>query len=70
MSYWFAYRVYDRLIDITPGSAILEGPYESYEKAKEVKVSIRGSDMQKTSIFNASSEDDAKDKLKNETWMV
>ena len=70
MNYWFAYRVYDRSIDISPGSAVLEGPYESYEKAKEVKISIRGSDIQKTSIFKASSEEEANEILKNETWMV
>jgi len=70
MDYWFAYRVFDRSIDISPGSEILEGPFDSYEKAKKVKVSIRGSDMQKTSIFKASSKSEAESKLKNETWMV
>ena len=70
MDYWFAYRVFDKSIDISPGSGILEGPFDLYEEAKKVKVSIRGSDMQKTSIFKASSKSEAESKLKNETWMV
>ncbi len=70
MCYWFGYRVFDRSIDLSPGSEILEGPFDSYENAKNEKISIRGSDMQKTSIFKASSEDKAKEQLKNENWMV
>lgn len=70
MSYWFAYRVYDSNIDLKPGSPILEGPFESYEEAKKEKVSIRGSDMQKTSIFPAENKLEAKEFLKKETWMV
>ncbi len=70
MSYWFAYRVNDKNIDISPGSAIIEGPFESYDKAKKIKENIRGSDMEKTSIFKAESKLDAEEKLKKETWMV
>ena len=70
MNYWFAYRVFDRSIDINPGSAILEGPFETYESAKEIKIAIRGGDMQKTSIFTAPSEDEAKKKIEKETWIV
>ena len=70
LSYWFAYRVFDRNIDINPGAEILEGPFESYELAKSEKIKIRGSDMQKTSIFPAASKNDAEIHLPNETWMV
>lgn len=70
MSYWFAYRVYDSNIDLKPGAPILEGPFKSYEDAKQVKISIRGSDMQKTSIFSSENKIEAEDHLKNETWMV
>jgi hypothetical protein len=70
MSYWFAFRVFDRSIDINPGSAILEGPFETYESAKERKIAIRGGCMQKTSIFTAPFEDEAKQNLEKETWIV
>jgi len=70
LSYWFAYRVFDQRIDINPGCAILEGPFESYELAKSEKLKIRGSDMQKTSIFTAASKSEAQAHLPKETWMV
>ena len=70
MSYWFGYRVFDRSIDLSPGSEILEGPFDSYDNAKKKKIGIRGGDMQKTLIFEASSKDEAKEKLKKENWMI
>lgn len=66
MSYWFGYRVFHQN---NPGAEILEGPFNTYEAAKAVKQSIRGSDMQKTSIFPANSREDAAEKMKYETWM-
>ncbi|MCG9723469.1 hypothetical protein [Shewanella sp. Isolate7] len=70
MSYWFGYRVFDKSIDLSPGAEILEGPFDSYEDAKKIKITMRGSDMQKTSIFKAISESAAKEQLKNESWMI
>lgn len=70
LSYWFAYRVYQKGIDLEPGTPVLEGPFKSYESAKQEKESIRGSDMQKTSIFPADSKEKAEEKLPGETWMV
>ena len=70
MNYWFAYRVFARGIDLSPGAEILKGPFESYQDAKSVKSSMRGSDLQKTSIFPADSREEAIDKLKFETWMA
>lgn len=70
MSYWFAYRVFNPKIDINPGGAVLEGPFDSYELAKSVKLKIHGSDMQKTSIFPAASKIEAEAHLPKETWMV
>ncbi|MGM0951342.1 MAG: hypothetical protein ACQEW7_00035 [Pseudomonadota bacterium] len=70
MSYWFAYRVHQKGIDLNPGTPILEGPFDSHGSAKQVKESIHGSDMQKTSIFLADSKEKAEEQLARETWMV
>lgn len=70
MSYWFAYRVFDKNIDLQPGSAVLEGPFETYDKAKLEKLSCRGSDLQKTSIFSAPSKKDAEKQIAKETWTI
>jgi len=70
MSYWFGYRVFDKTIDLQPGGEILKGPYESYDAAKADKLSFRGSDLQKTSIYPADSKEEATKKMKSETWMV
>lgn len=70
LSYWFAYRVFDKKIDLKPGAAVLEGPYQTYDQAKAKKLSCRGSDLQKTSIFPAASKEDAEKQIARETWMV
>jgi len=70
LSYWFAYRVAASGNSGRPGAAILQGPFESYNAAKSVKVSIRGSDMEKTSIFPADTKEAAEKKINLETWMV
>lgn len=70
MSYWFAYRVYQKGIDLKPGSPVLEGPFQTYQDAKKLKESIRGGDIQKTSIFPADSKEQAEMKLAVETWIV
>ena len=70
MSYWFGYRVFDSSIDIRPGLGVLEGPFDSYATAKKEKERIRGGDMQKTSIFPASTKEEATEKMNKETWMV
>lgn len=70
LSYWFAYRVFDEKIDLTSGAAVLEGLFQTYDQAKEKKLSYRGSDLQKTSIFPAASKEDAEKQIARETWMV
>lgn len=72
MSYWFAYRVYHKEIDLNPGSPILEGPFDTYKDAKKEKEkeNIRGNDMQKTAIFPAENREEAEMKLAKETWMT
>jgi hypothetical protein len=70
LSYWFAYRVFDKEIELEPGAAILEGPFETYDAAKSQKQSYRGSDMQKKSIFQAASKEDAEKHISKETWTV
>jgi hypothetical protein len=70
MSYWFAFRVYQKGVDLEPRSPVLEGPFKTYQDAKKEKVSIRGGDMQKTSIFPAESKEEAENRLAGETWMV
>lgn len=70
MSYWFGYRAYEKGIDIIPGAGILEGPFDSYDAAKREKESIRGNDIQKTSIFAAEDKERAYAKLVLETWMI
>lgn len=70
MSYWFAYRVFDKNIDIDPGAPVLNGPYKTYDEAKSKKLSYSGSDLQKTSIFSAVSKEDAEKKIESEKWIV
>lgn len=70
MSYWFAYGVFDKQIDLKPGAAVLEGPFQSYDDAKSKKLRCRGSDLQKTSIFPAASKEDAERQIANETWIA
>lgn len=70
MNYWFAYRVFNSDIDKSPGDAVLEGPFDSHEQAKSVKLKIQGFDMQKTSIFPANSKSEAEAQVLKETWMV
>ncbi|HAR95006.1 MAG TPA: hypothetical protein DCR97_03440 [Deltaproteobacteria bacterium] len=70
MSYWFGYRAYNKDIDLLPGAGILEGPFDSYDAAKRKKESIRGNDIQKTSIFPAEDKEQAYEKIANETWMI
>ena len=70
MNYWFAYRVFDKQIDLIPGASVLEGPFPTYDEAKLRKLSRRGADLQKTSIFPAASREDAERMIENETWMI
>lgn len=67
MSYWFAFRVYQKGVDLEPCSPVLEGPFETYLDAKKEKMSIRGGDIQKTSIFPAESKEEAENQLARET---
>lgn len=70
LSYWFAYRVFDEQIDLEPGAPVLEGPFPTYDEAKAQKLSYRGTDLQKTSVFFAASRVDAEKQIEIETWMV
>jgi hypothetical protein len=70
LSYWFAYRVFDKQIDLEPGASVLEGPFPTYDEAKTRKLSRLGADLQKTSIFSAASREDAEEHIGVETWMV
>jgi nicotinamide mononucleotide (NMN) deamidase PncC len=70
MAYWFAYRVFDTKIDVKPGSAILEGPFVTYEEAKSKKLQLRGSDLQKTSVFSAATKEEAEAQIARESWMI
>ncbi len=62
MSYWFAYRIYDKAIDLEPGKIVLEGPFQNYESAKRRKTEIRrlGLDFLITAVFEAASEGEAR----------
>ncbi|QUM75535.1 hypothetical protein HWV00_04400 [Moritella sp. 24] len=58
MKYWYGFRCVE-LDGTNPGHKCLEGPFTSYNEAKEHKKNMRARDMQHTPVFKAYSKLDA-----------
>jgi hypothetical protein len=68
MKYWYAVKVYDKLIDASPGHPVVEGPFDTYNEAKKDRATSGAPDMLRTAIFQANTKAEAKDIAERESF--
>jgi hypothetical protein len=66
--YWFGFQLFNKKVDIQPKEKQLSKSFESYDEAKIERMIYSTQDYQRTSIFEATSKEEAEKKMNLESF--